>query len=96
MYPLSDSAVPEPLRTGLRGVGQVFFQENAWTGACFVLGISVQFAGDGDWRGRGHGDWHSDGLGCSSLTSRSFLPGFMDSTPHWLGSRRSFSSVPVW
>jgi urea transporter len=39
MYPLSDSAVPEPLRAGLRGVGQVFFQENAWTGACFVLGI---------------------------------------------------------
>jgi urea transporter len=39
MYPLSDSAVPEPLRAGLRGVGQVFFQENAWTGACFILGI---------------------------------------------------------
>jgi urea transporter len=39
MFPLSDSAVPEPLRAGLRGVGQVFFQENAWTGACFVLGI---------------------------------------------------------
>ena len=39
MYPLSDSAVPEPLRAGLRGVGQVFFQENAWTGACFLLGL---------------------------------------------------------
>ena len=38
---LSDSVVPDPLRAGLRGVGQVFFQENAWTGACFVLGIVV-------------------------------------------------------
>jgi urea transporter len=39
MFPLSDKAVPDPLRAGLRGVGQVFFQENAITGACFVLGI---------------------------------------------------------
>jgi urea transporter len=35
----TESAVPEPLRTVLRGIGQVFFQENALTGACFVLGI---------------------------------------------------------
>jgi urea transporter len=39
MFPLSDKAIPDPLRAGLRGVGQVFFQENAITGACFVLGI---------------------------------------------------------
>jgi urea transporter len=41
MYPMSDGAVPEPIRSGLRGVGQVFFQENALTGACFVLGIGL-------------------------------------------------------
>jgi urea transporter len=39
MFLLSDKAIPDPLRAGLRGVGQVFFQENAITGACFVLGI---------------------------------------------------------
>ena len=32
-------SVPEPVRSVLRGVGQVFFQENAITGACFVIGI---------------------------------------------------------
>ena len=37
---LSDSAIPDPIRTVLRGIGQVFFQENALTGACFVLGIA--------------------------------------------------------
>jgi urea transporter len=41
MFLVSDSAVPEPLRAGLRGIGQVFFQENAFTGACFVLGLAV-------------------------------------------------------
>jgi urea transporter len=41
MYSLSDGVVPEPLRAGLRGVGQVFFQENALTGLCFVLGLAV-------------------------------------------------------
>jgi len=41
MFSLSDGAIPEPLRSGLRGVGQVFFQENALTGACFALGIAV-------------------------------------------------------
>ena len=41
MYSLSDDAIPEPLRAGLRGIGQVFFQENALTGACFVLGLAV-------------------------------------------------------
>ena len=41
MFPLSDSVIPEPLRAGLRGVGQVFFQENALTGACFGLGIAL-------------------------------------------------------
>ncbi len=38
---MSDAAIPEPLRSGLRGVGQVFFQENAWTRACFVIGIGL-------------------------------------------------------
>lgn len=37
----AESAVPEPVRPVLRGIGQVFFQENALTGACFVLGIAV-------------------------------------------------------
>jgi len=41
MFPPSDSVIPEPLRSGLRGVGQVFFQENALTGACFILGIAL-------------------------------------------------------
>jgi len=41
VFSLSDGVIPEPLRSGLRGVGQVFFQENALTGACFVLGIAL-------------------------------------------------------
>ncbi len=41
MFPLSDAAVPEPLRSVLRGIGQVFFQENALTGICFVVGIAL-------------------------------------------------------
>ncbi len=41
MYSLSDDVVPEPLRAGLRGVGQVFFQENALTGICFVVGLAT-------------------------------------------------------
>ena len=41
MYSVSDSAIPEPLRAGLRGVAQVFFQENALTGGCFVVGLAV-------------------------------------------------------
>ncbi len=41
MLPFSDGAIPAPLRTVLRGVGQVFFQENALSGACFALGIAV-------------------------------------------------------
>ncbi|AGA25672.1 urea transporter [Singulisphaera acidiphila] len=41
MFSLSDEAVPTPLRTTLRGIGQVFFQENALTGACFLLGIAL-------------------------------------------------------
>jgi urea transporter len=36
-----ESAVPEPVRAVLRGVGQVFFQENALSGACFLLGIAA-------------------------------------------------------
>ena len=41
MVSLSDGAIPEPIRTVLRGIGQVFFQENALTGACFVVGIAL-------------------------------------------------------
>ncbi len=37
----AEAAVPEPLRAVLRGVGQVFFQENALTGLCFLLGIAA-------------------------------------------------------
>src|SRR5262249_22576639 len=31
--------IPTPVLAVFRGIGQVFFQENALTGACFVLGI---------------------------------------------------------
>ena len=31
--------IPSPARSVLRGIGQVFFQANALTGVCFVLGI---------------------------------------------------------
>ena len=41
MISLSDGVIPEPIRGWLRGIGQVFFQENALTGACFLLGIAV-------------------------------------------------------
>jgi len=41
MLSISDSPVPQPLRSVLRGVGQVFFQENALTGACFLVGIAL-------------------------------------------------------
>ena len=37
----AETAVPEPLRAALRGIGQVFFQGNALTGACFVAGLAV-------------------------------------------------------
>lgn len=40
-YPVSDLFIPEPLRRGLRGVGQVFFQENALSGICFLVGIAL-------------------------------------------------------
>jgi len=41
MFAISDAPVPEPLRSVLRSVGQVFFQENALTGGCFLVGIAV-------------------------------------------------------
>jgi urea transporter len=41
MFSLRDNAIPEPARAGLRGIGQVFFQGNALTGICFVLGLAV-------------------------------------------------------
>lgn len=37
----AEIAIPEPARAILRGIGQVFFQENALAGGCFVLGIAV-------------------------------------------------------
>jgi urea transporter len=37
----AEAAIPEPIRAVLRGIGQVFFQENALTGACFALGIAA-------------------------------------------------------
>ncbi len=36
-----EASIPPPIRVVLRGIGQVFFQENALTGACFVLGIAA-------------------------------------------------------
>jgi urea transporter len=41
MYSLSDAAIPPPLRAVFRGIGQVFFQENALTGICFAVGLAV-------------------------------------------------------
>jgi urea transporter len=41
MYALSDGAIPPPLRAVFRGLGQVFFQENALTGICFAVGLAV-------------------------------------------------------
>ena len=64
MFVLSDDAVPAPVRTVLRGIGQVFFQENALTGACFALGIAFELAADGDRRGRRLGDRQRRRPGC--------------------------------
>jgi urea transporter len=36
-----EAAVPEPARALFRGIGQVFFQENALTGILFALGIAL-------------------------------------------------------
>lgn len=36
-----EARIPEPARAVLRGIGQVFFQDNALTGACFALGIAL-------------------------------------------------------
>jgi urea transporter len=41
MLAVSDGVVPDPYRSVLRGVGQVFFQENALTGVCFLAGIAL-------------------------------------------------------
>ena len=43
MTPLASFAnkTPEPVMAGFRGIGQVFFQENALTGALFLIGIAV-------------------------------------------------------
>lgn len=36
-----ESSIPALVRTPLRGIGQVFFQESALSGACFLVGILV-------------------------------------------------------
>ena len=55
------SDIPDPVLHVFRGIGQVFFQENALTGACFVLGIAFSSPLDGDRRRRRLGDRHGDG-----------------------------------
>lgn len=35
------SAIPTPVMASFRGIGQVFFQENALTGVLFVIGIAL-------------------------------------------------------
>jgi urea transporter len=37
----AEAAIPDPLRAVLRGIGQVFFQENALSGALIALGIAA-------------------------------------------------------
>lgn len=37
----AERAIPAPIRAVLRGVGQVFFQESALSGACFLVGIAL-------------------------------------------------------
>jgi urea transporter len=41
LSPWSADRIPVPVLAVFRGVGQVFFQENALTGALFVLGIAL-------------------------------------------------------
>jgi urea transporter len=41
VFSLPREAIPTPVRAVLRGVGQIFFQENALTGAFCVAGIAV-------------------------------------------------------
>ncbi len=63
MYALSDGVIPPPLRAVFRGLGQVFFQENALTGICFALGLAVSSPLMATRRGDPGDDWHGDGLG---------------------------------
>ena len=60
---MSDGFVPAPIRSVLRGVGQVFFQENALTGACFVVGIALSSPLMAGGRDRRRGDRHRNRLG---------------------------------
>lgn len=41
MFSASDGVIPDPARAILRGIGQIFFQGNALTGAVFLLGIAL-------------------------------------------------------
>ena len=75
-----------------RGIGQVFFQENALTGACFVAGHRLELAADGARRGRRLGDRHGDGPGAQVRRVGGRSPGSTASTPPWSGSPRSSSS----
>lgn len=40
-FEIAGREIPEPVLIVLRGVGQVFFQENALTGLLFVIGIAI-------------------------------------------------------
>ena len=51
-----EKAIPVPVRTVFRGIGQVFFQENAITGTLFAVGIALELAAHGDRRDRRFGD----------------------------------------
>jgi urea transporter len=44
MPPSLAADIPVPVKVVFRGIGQVFFQENALTGALFALGIAVRSA----------------------------------------------------
>jgi urea transporter len=41
LFSAQEESLPLPVRTLFRGIGQVFFQENAITGMLFVLGIAL-------------------------------------------------------
>ncbi len=49
MFSSSDGAIPAPLRTVLRGIGQVLFQARIGTVLLFLVGIALN-----DWR---HASW---------------------------------------
>ena len=92
MFSLSDEVIPAPLRTTLRGIGQVFFQENALTGACFAPGDRVELAADGARRGRRRGDRDGDGPGAEVRRGGADRRDLRLQLRRWSGSPRSSSS----